>query len=312
MQYSVSVCRPLAKSGISSQAVNLYTDFEERGGEFHPPKLYGVCRFMLHDTNERVAADLTSSYDSYRPDVVMAEKLSCTFMSLDPVERLRTIGQAINGRLVFTTSFGLEDQALTHLIVHSGIPAEIVTLDTGRLFPETYAVWSETEQRYDIRIRGYYPSAESVESLVLARGINGFYDTPAARKSCCDVRKVEPLRRALTGAAVWITGLRADQSAVRQNMGFVTWESDRNLLKANPLLDWSRDRVADLVGSERIPNNPLHQRGFLSIGCAPCTRAIKPGEPERAGRWWWENESLKECGLHVASDVRLTRAQAAA
>lgn len=236
-----------------------------------------------------------------------ARQLDTAFASLDPRERLSLLRDRIDGPLVFTTSFGLEDQALTHLIVASGIDVRFVTLDTGRLFPETYGVWVATEQKYGIRVVGYYPTTEDIENLVITQGVDGFYFSPDARKACCGVRKLEPLRRALLGAGGWITGLRAEQSPNRQGMGFVGYEADRGLLKANPLLDWTRDQVAALVKEADIPASPLHARGFLSIGCAPCTRAVAPGEPERAGRWWWEDEAAKECGLHATTDGRLVR-----
>jgi phosphoadenosine phosphosulfate reductase len=209
--------------------------------------------------------------------------------------------------LVFTTSFGLEDQALTHLIAQSGIEVSFITLDTGRMFPETYDVWRETERRYGVSIRAYYPDAAATEALVQAQGIDGFYTSQTARKACCAVRKVAPLVRALQGAAGWITGLRANQSELRKGVGFVGYDQVHCLLKANPLLDWSREQVASLVAVEDIPASSLHRRGFLSIGCAPCTRAVVPGEEERAGRWWWEDEAAKECGLHVTPDGHLTR-----
>ncbi len=243
------------------------------------------------------------------PEAV-AEEINRSFDALDPVARLRRLRQAVPGGIVFTTSFGLEDQALTHLLVQSGIDARFVTLDTGRLFPETYDVWAATEARYAIRIEAFCPDAAAVGAFVEAEGINGFYRSIEARKSCCHARKILPLARALHGAAAWITGLRADQSEHRQGMAFVTHDASRNLIKANPLFDWSRDRVAAFVAGEGIPANPLHARGFLSIGCAPCTRALHPGEPERAGRWWWEAETGKECGLHVTPDGRLVSARA--
>lgn len=243
-----------------------------------------------------------------RPDRALAIRLDAAFRALDPPGRLRLLREAIGGPLVFTTSFGLEDQALTHLIVHSEIEARFVTLDTGRLFPETHALWAETERHYGIRIHGLYPDAAAIEALVNEQGINGFYTSREARHGCCAVRKIEPLGRALGGAAGWITGLRGDQSATRGDMDFVSFDAARGLLKANPVFDWSRDRIAALVAQERIPSNPLHQAGYLSIGCAPCTRAVAPGEPERAGRWWWEEEQTKECGLHLGPDGRLVRA----
>jgi phosphoadenosine phosphosulfate reductase len=191
----------------------------------------------------------------------------------------------MSGPPVFTTSFGLEDQALTHLIAEAGIDCRFATFDTGRLFAETYAVWAETEQRYGIRVEAFYPGTRALEALVHKNGINGFYRSTEARHACCTVRKVEPLGRALHGAAAWLTGMRVDQSGERQSLDFVSYDAKHGLLKVNPLLDWSRDRVAELVRAENVPCNALHGKGFLSIGCAPCTRAVGPGEPERAGRW---------------------------
>jgi phosphoadenosine phosphosulfate reductase len=227
-----------------------------------------------------------------------AQRLSAGFASRDLVKRLADARRAITGRLVFTTSFGLEDQAITHAILSQDLSIDIVTLDTGRLFPETHAVWSETEARYGRRIRAFYPDRTSVEAFVAQHGIDGFRASIAARQSCCAVRKVEPLGRALDGAFGWITGVRAEQSWERATTPYAAVDEPRGLIKLNPLLDWSRDRVVAFVHEHSVPYNTLHDAGFLSIGCAPCTRAVKPGEPERAGRWWWEQENKKECGLH--------------
>ncbi|HVD74716.1 MAG TPA: phosphoadenylyl-sulfate reductase, partial [Xanthobacteraceae bacterium] len=196
------------------------------------------------------------------------------------------------------TSFGLEDQVILHLLSERGNDVDVVTLDTGRLFPETYALWAQTERRYDVRIRALHPRHGDLEALVERQGINGFYQSRAARTACCTVRKVEPLERALAGARAWIAGLRAEQSAHRQDMALVTAETGRGLIKLNPLFDWTREQLLTFVSGNDLPINSLHAQGFASIGCAPCTRAITPGEPERAGRWWWEEESKKECGLH--------------
>ena len=234
--------------------------------------------------------------------------LDTALRPLDPVERIRSLRERVTGDLVFTTSFGLEDQVLTHMIAAAGVAVRIVTLDTGRLFPETHALWSRTEARYGFPIRAFYPDTASVEDLVARRGIDGFYGTHEARTACCGVRKVAPLGRALQGAAAWITGLRAGQSDARRDIAFASFDPDHRLLKINPLLDWSRDRVAAYARTEDVPVNPLHDQGFLSIGCAPCTRAVRPGEPERAGRWWWEHEAARECGLHLTPDGRLVRA----
>lgn len=234
--------------------------------------------------------------------------LNQAFARLDPIRRLMLLSRTVSGPVVFTTSFGLEDQALTHLIAEAGIDCRFATLDTGRLFPETYAVWAETEQRYGVRVEAFYPRAGALEALVYRNGINGFRHSTEARHACCAVRKVEPLGRALHGAAAWLTGLRADQSGNRQGLDFASRDARHGVLKVNPLLDWSRDQVAELVRSGNVPYNALHDKGFLSIGCAPCTRAVAPGEPERAGRWWWEQDQTRECGLHLTPDGRLVRA----
>lgn len=233
-------------------------------------------------------------------------ELDAIWVDLDPTARLVSLRQAIAGRLVFTTSFGAEDQVLTHLIAAAGLDIELATLDTGRMFPQTYDVWAETEQRYGLRITAFYPEQAALTALVADQGINGFYTSPDARKACCAVRKVEPLQRALRGAGGWVTGLRADQSAMRQVVPFVALDAGFGVVKANPLRDWSRKQVSAFLSEHNVPQNALHAQGFVSIGCAPCTRAIAPGEEERAGRWWWE-ESGKECGLHVGPDGRLQR-----
>ena len=241
-----------------------------------------------------------------------AARLDREFRALDASGRLKFLRAEVPGRIVFTTSLGLEDQAITHLIATAGLDIEIATLDTGRLFPEAYTVWAETEDRYGLRIKSFTPQAQAVQALVADQGINGFYYLVEARKNCCNVRKVEPLGRALSGAAGWVTGLRGDQSDHRQGLDFASFDAGRGLIKANPIFDWNRERTAAFVESEKIPVNALHAQGFLSIGCAPCTRAVKPGEPERAGRWWWEDEDKKECGLHVTEDGRVVRTALAA
>ena len=226
-------------------------------------------------------------------------RLGFLLKPLSPVERLHKLREEIAGRIIFTTSFGLEDQVILHMLVESGVEADLVTLDTGRLFPETYDLWAETEERLGRRIRAIYPHQDKVAALVDRQGINGFYKTRDARLACCDVRKVEPLNRALTGAEAWIAGLRAEQSAGRRDMALVSVDAGYQLIKLNPLFDWTREAVQRFATAENLPVNPLHAKGFASIGCAPCTRAIAPGESERAGRWWWEDEARKECGLHT-------------
>ena len=225
-----------------------------------------------------------------------------------PVERLASLRAAVAGRIVFTTSFGIEDQAITHWIFSRGLDIEVVTLDTGRLFPSTYRLWQETEERYGRRIRSYHPDARALAAWVADAGINGFYHSKAARLDCCNIRKVEPLDRALADAAAWVTGLRMDQSEGRGAVALAVLE--RDLVKVSPLFDWTREQVALFCDLQQVPVNPLHKQGFPSIGCEPCTRAVLRGEPERAGRWWWEQDEARECGLHVDADGRLVRSAA--
>ena len=225
-----------------------------------------------------------------------------------PVERLASLRAAVAGRIVFTTSFGIEDQAITHWIFTRGFDIEVVTLDTGRLFPSTYRLWQETEERYGRRIRSYHPDARALAAWVADAGINGFYHSKAARLDCCNIRKVEPLDRALADAAAWVTGLRMDQSEGRGAVALAVLE--RDLVKVSPLFDWTREQVALFCDLQQVPVNPLHKQGFPSIGCEPCTRAVLRGEPERAGRWWWEQDEARECGLHVDADGRLVRSAA--
>jgi phosphoadenosine phosphosulfate reductase len=218
---------------------------------------------------------------------------------LDLPERLIAVRREIGGRIVFTTSFGIEDQAIAHAIFTQGLEIDVVTLDTGRLFPETLEVWGDTDRRYGRRIRGLSPDQGSIERLVERDGVTGFRRSLEARLACCALRKVEPLGRALADASAWITGLRADQSPERAVMAYASIDPRYRIAKVNPLFDWTRDRVVAFVRNRGVPYNPLHDRGFLSIGCAPCTRAVGPGEPERAGRWWWEQEEKTECGCHA-------------
>ncbi|HXF54194.1 MAG TPA: phosphoadenylyl-sulfate reductase [Hyphomicrobiaceae bacterium] len=215
-------------------------------------------------------------------------------------DRIAAIAASIEGRLTFSTSLGLEDQAILHAIASSGAAVDVFTLDTGRHFPETLETLNESELRYGLRIRVVAPDASEVEELVARDGIMGFRVSIENRKACCEVRKVRPLERALDGAAGWITGLRREQSAGRSSVALAEWDKARGLVKLNPLADWSGERLASYITSNAVPVNPLHAKGFPSIGCQPCTRAIRPGEDIRAGRWWWEKEDGKECGLHTA------------
>ena len=229
-----------------------------------------------------------------------------------PAKRLASLRAAVPGRILFTTSFGIEDQAIAHLIFSGHLDIEVATLDTGRLFPETYELWAETEERYGVRIRSFHPDAARLQAFVADAGINGFYHSKEARSLCCFVRKVEPLNRALVGAAAWVTGLRAGQSDEREGVVLAGWDEERALIKVNPLFDWTRDQVAAFCAAQHVPVNALHARGFLSIGCQPCTRAVRAGEGERAGRWWWETDEPSECGLHLGPDGRLVRTKVAA
>ena len=233
------------------------------------------------------------------PSPQAALDLSAQMKPLDLRGRIALVEATIPGRLVFTTSLGIEDQALTHALAMAKGRTEIVTLDTGRLYPETYDVWAETESAYGIRIQAYAPERLAEEAFVRDAGINGFRHSVEARQACCGFRKVEPLGRALDGAAGWLTGLRAGQSANRADTPLAEFDEARNLIKLNPLADWTREEVDRFVRDNYVPYNVLHDRGFPSIGCAPCTRAVRVGESERAGRWWWEQESEKECGLHI-------------
>jgi phosphoadenosine phosphosulfate reductase len=215
------------------------------------------------------------------------------------VDCMRIVSSAFHGKLVFTTSFGLEDQIITHLIFMNNIPIEVVTLDTGRLFPETYKVFNETIKKYQKNIRVYFPDKVEVEKMVTKKGPFSFYYSKENRIECCYHRKVMPLNRALSETACWISGIRADHSENRSQMKKLEFDEIRKLYKLYPLFDWSYDEVISFVRENNIPYNVLHDKGFVSIGCEPCTRAIKAGEEFRAGRWWWENGGKKECGLHA-------------
>ncbi|MBR0568042.1 phosphoadenylyl-sulfate reductase [Azoarcus sp. L1K30] len=204
-----------------------------------------------------------------------------------------------SGELTFANSFGAEDMVLTDLILDRKLPIEIFSLDTGRLPAETYTLMGEVEQRYDTRIKVYFPDATAVEQYVRTEGINAFYDSVDLRKACCQIRKVEPLRRALAGKKAWITGLRAAQSTTRTGLPVREFDAGNGLEKINPLSDWTEAEVWAYLRLHGVPYNALHDQFYPSIGCAPCTRGIALGEDVRAGRWWWEDPESKECGLHV-------------
>ncbi|MBE7171842.1 MAG: phosphoadenylyl-sulfate reductase [Williamsia sp.] len=231
-----------------------------------------------------------------------------------PAQAFQILTAQFPGKVTFSSSFGYEDQVITHDILSNGLGISIFTLDTGRMFAETYSVWNSTNERYDTRIKAYYPNHDMLENFVLERGPNSFYESVENRTGCCYIRKVEPLGRALRSNTVWITGLRAEQSNARKDLPMVEWDAKHGIIKYHPLLHWTFEQVKEYIHANNIPYNPLHDKGFVSIGCAPCTRAIRPGEDFRAGRWWWENKSDKECGLHVGTsgseDTRENKAEA--
>ncbi|GAC1423769.1 MAG: phosphoadenylyl-sulfate reductase [Flavisolibacter sp.] len=212
---------------------------------------------------------------------------------------LEKIVETFPGSVTFSTSFSYEDQVITQLIAHGSLPISIFTLDTGRLFPETYSTWTRTLEQFPIKIKAYYPDPAELEAFIESNGPNSFYESVNNRKNCCHIRKVAPLKRALKGQSVWVTGLRAEHSPSRNDLTVFEWDELNQVIKYNPLLHWSTEEVEEYIKKHQIPYNILHERGFLSIGCAPCTRAIKKGEDFRAGRWWWEESTKKECGLHV-------------
>ena len=201
--------------------------------------------------------------------------------------------------LAFSTSLSYEDQVITHMIFSQDLGISVFTLDTGRLFQETYSVLNSTLNRYKKPIKVYSPQTTAVEKLLTEKGPNSFYESVENRKECCHIRKVEPLKRALFGKEIWITGIRSDQSENRSEMEMVEMDHGHKIIKVHPLLNWSLEEVKAYINKHNIPYNSLHDKGFESIGCAPCTRAIKTGENARAGRWWWEDNSKKECGLHT-------------
>ncbi|WEA02226.1 phosphoadenylyl-sulfate reductase [Mucilaginibacter sp. SJ] len=219
-------------------------------------------------------------------------------IGLGPVEALTKLAELSPGEIVFSTSFGWEDQVISHMIFSNNLPIKVFTLETGRLFRETYSVWAATMNRYQKPIHAYYPNNELLEEMVSKKGPNSFYESVENRKECCGIRKIEPLKRALKGNKIWITGIRAEQSVNRHDMHDLEWDEQNQLVKFHPIFSWTLDEVKAYIKQYNIPYNSLHDKGFPSIGCMPCTRAVAEGEDFRAGRWWWEDQSKKECGLH--------------
>ena len=227
------------------------------------------------------------------------QQLSARAQGLTPLQIIALASAEFGLKVTFASSLGEEDQVLTDMIARHAPAIEVFTLDTGRLFPETYDLLAKTHKRYpQLNLNVYYPDTKAVEEMVKAKGINLFYESVENRKLCCGVRKVEPLRRALADKDAWITGLRRSQSLTRSDVQVFEWDEANGKIKINPLIDWSLDQVHAYIKENGVDVSPLHAQGFVSIGCQPCTRAIKPGEDIRAGRWWWEQPESKECGLH--------------
>ena len=228
------------------------------------------------------------------------EEIAALIESWKAPEVLRWALDRFHPRLAFASSFGAEDVVVIDLLSRLRRDARIVTLDTGRLHEETYDVMERVRRRYGMTIEVHFPEREAVEKLERDRGFLSFRDSIEARKECCRVRKVEPLRRALTGLEAWMTGLRRTQGVTRGGVPKIEYDAAFNLIKLNPIADWSEVQVWDYIREHDVPYNALHDRLYPSIGCAPCTRAVQPGEDARAGRWWWEQPDSKECGLHAA------------
>lgn len=230
------------------------------------------------------------------------ENLKQELAGLSIVDKLWFLTKKYEGRIVFSTSFGWEDQVITDLIFSNKIPIKVFTLETGRLFPETYYVWNRTLEVYQQTIHAYYPQADLLQAMVNAKGPNSFYESVENRKECCHIRKIEPLKRALYGNEIWVTGIRAEQSPNREDMHDLEYDASNQLIKFHPIFEWTLEEVKQYIKDNNIVYNTLHDKGFPSIGCAPCTRAVQPGEDFRAGRWWWEDQSKKECGLHNTAE----------
>ncbi len=230
------------------------------------------------------------------------EKLSAEFAGKTPQELLQYAMARFGSRIALSSSLSIEDQTLTDMMLGIDRKARIFTLDTGRLFPETYALLDKTNLHYDIKIEVFCPQTEALQEMVNSQGINLFYESIEKRHRCCQVRKLEPLSRAFRTLDAWVCGLRRSQSITRGDMRLVEWDERHGLLKINPLIDWSEERTWAYIREHKVPYNTLHDKGFPSIGCQPCTRAVRPGDDIRSGRWWWEDPQHRECGLHSKSE----------
>lgn len=231
-------------------------------------------------------------------DLYQIEQLNKKFAKNTSLEVIEYFTSKYQNNIAFATSLGLEDQIIIQMIASLNKNIKIFTLDTGRIFPETYDLIEKTQNRYKVKLEIYFPKSQEVEKMVNEKGINLFYKNIENRKLCCGIRKIEPLKRALTGIDFWISGLRRGQSPTRTNVKMIEWDSNNSLTKISPLINWEIEDCWDYIKKNNIPYNTLNDKGFLSIGCQPCTRAISPGESFREGRWWWENPTTKECGLH--------------
>lgn len=228
----------------------------------------------------------------------LVKEINKRFEEATTVELLQFCTEKFTNKIFFASSLGAEDQVLTHILVGIDKKIRIVTLDTGRLFPETLDLIQYTNERYKISIEVLFPDYKQVERMVNKKGINLFYDSIENRLICCDIRKNEPLKRILPGMEAWITGIRREQSVSRKDTRIAEWDKKNKLIKINPLANWTEEEIWDFIKKNKIPYNILHDKGYPSIGCAPCTRPIEKGQDIREGRWWWENENSKECGLH--------------
>lgn len=229
----------------------------------------------------------------------LLEEIAAELEGKDPVSAISLLADRFPGKITFSTSFGWEDQVVTDFIFKNNLPVRVFSLETGRLFPETYYVWNRTLERYNQPIYTYYPDAAELEKMVSTKGPSSFYTSVENRKECCAIRKMGPLKRALAGQQCWITGIRSEQSVNRTDMRNLEWDEQNQLIKFHPVFDWTLEELKAYIREHNIIYNPLHDKGFPSIGCAPCTRAVQEGEDFRAGRWWWEDQSKKECGLHA-------------
>jgi len=243
-------------------------------------------------------------------DAAQIKTLQEELKNKGPEAILVRISEIFGDGVLFASALGAEDQVITDIIGWQGLKIPIITLDTGRLFNESYQLLEDIEKKYGIRVKLYFPDKDAVESMTSEHGVNLFRESVENRKLCCRVRKIEPLRRALAGYKAWICGLRREQSVTRNEIQTIEWDEANQLVKINPLADWTEAQVWEYIKNHEVPYNKLHDEGFPSIGCACCTRAVKRTEDVRAGRWWWETPEQKECGLHVVDGKLVRKAKA--